>query len=247
MDKYQSKLLEKGVYLQVKTSIDDRDGKEIKPWPNDSITIIQDKDYHHNLYCLSIISSVAEKVETFKSGKWEEVIGQPDLTHTYWEAKVNDYNIDLDFNSRVEKIKFVFKKDLADDFELNIEYKESDKSIFDKETEEKRIADLVQKMSVRTTTGDDLINVMFAVVSEDVKKTEVDLYSLDNQKNRSPMGKFPVEEGMMFKSITGLAYGTYSIQVIQFDSANNIIVQSGFYDVVLRRPNYGGKPTISPW
>ena len=57
------------------------------------------------------------------------------------------------------------------------------------------------------------------------------------------MGKFKVDEGMFYKSITNLAYGKYFYKAQQLDKENNVIVETDFVEFVIRVPYYG-KPFV---
>lgn len=58
------------------------------------------------------------------------------------------------------------------------------------------------------------------------------------------LAKYKVEEGVFFKSIGGLAYGTYEYIVKQFDKDNKLLIETDRIKFSISRPNYGGKPTI---
>ena len=57
------------------------------------------------------------------------------------------------------------------------------------------------------------------------------------------MGVFKVDEGMLYKSISNLAYDTYFYKVSQFDKFGNEIIETDLIQFRLIMPNYG-KPTV---
>ena len=84
-----------------------------------------------------------------------------------------------------------------------------------------------------------LVNVYFQPCTDECAKTVIELYS-----QGMLLGKFNVEEGLFFKSITGLAYGSYEIKVIQYDKNGKELFASDPYPFKLSTPNYGGKHTV---
>jgi hypothetical protein len=246
MDKYQRKILARGVFIYLKDSKEEYDGDSFKAWPADSLTIQQDADYHKTRYCLSIVSILPLEIFVGRKGRWSKNNSFMDKSLPHEDTFAVRWNIDIDFDDRIDQIKIAFLNNIADDCVIDLNYQESDKEAFDKMKEQADEKALIQSMNVRVTTGESLINVMFSEASSNVAKTIVTLYMRDNQNGRSLMGTFPVEKGMMFKSIPGLAFGRYSIKVAQVDAKDQFIAASDYVDVELRQPNYGGKPVIRP-
>jgi hypothetical protein len=247
MDIYQKKLMDEGAaiyaYSDLQHVINER---KLPISEDDSITVVQDKDYHQTKYTIDIRSVVLSSVEFVKGPSVVAFAVQKDSSLAKEGKDVDQFTGIVDFDDRATAIRLHFKNDLADPLTLAIHYQESDKEAFDEEVEKTRVADLVKAMNVRVTTGESLVNVMFSEASSNVAKTIVTLYMRDNQNGRSLMGTFPVEKGMMFKSISGLAFGRYSIKVAQVDAKDQFIAASDYVDVELRQPNYGGKPVIRP-
>jgi hypothetical protein len=246
MDKYQQIILTRNTWFYFKETESSPDGRDLEPWPADSILIKQNPDYHITRYCLSAIFVTPLSVFVKKKGEWTEVPSFMDHALPHADTFAYRANIAIDFDDRVEQIKFVFQNGIADDFIADVHYQEADKEAFDEKKQQEDTEALIRSMGVRVTTGESLINVMFSEASSDVAKTIVTLYMRDNQDNRSLMGTFPVEQGMLFKSISGLAFGRYSIKVAQVDAKDQFIAASDYVDVELRQPNYGGKPVIRP-
>ena len=48
--------------------------------------------------------------------------------------------------------------------------------------------------------------------------------------------KTTVENGIFFKSITGLAYGRYAYIVKQFDKSNSLLVETGYIEFEIKKP-----------
>lgn len=248
MDIYQKKLMEEGTAIYAYSDLQHvADTGRFHISEDDSITVVQDKDYHRTKYTIDIRSVVLSSVEFVKGPSAVAFAVQKDSSLAKEGKDVGQFTGIVDFDDRATAIRLHFKNDLADPLTLALHYQESDKEAFDEEVEKTRVADLVKAMNVRVTTGESLINVMFSQVSSDVAKSIITLYVRDNQDNRSLMGSFPVESGMLFKSIPGLAFGRYSIKVAQVDAQDQFIAASDYVDVEIRQPNYGGKPVIRPW
>ena len=247
MDIYQKTLMDEGAAIYAYSDLQHviNEGK-LHISEDDSITVVQDKDYHRTKYTIDIRSVVLSSVEFVKGPSAVAFAVQKDSSLAKEGKDVDQFTGIVDFDDRATAIRLHFKNDLADPLTLALHYQESDKEAFDEETEKTRVADLMKAMNVRVTTGESLINVMFSQVSPDVAKTIITLYMRDNHDGRSLMGTFPVEQGMLFKSISGLAFGRYSIKVAQVDAKEQFIAASDYVDVELRQPNYGGKPVIRP-
>jgi hypothetical protein len=248
MNTYQKRLLDEGTNMYVfSNSSRSNGGAKLSIGEGDSLVIAQDKDYHNTKYTIDIRSVVLSSVEFVKGPSAVAFAVQKDSSLAKEGKDVDQFTGIVDFDDRATAICLHFKNDLADPLTLTLHYRESNKEAFDAETENARAADLVKAMNVRVTVGESLINVMFSKASANVAKTVVALYMRDNQNNRNLMGTFPVEQGMMFKSISGLAFGLYSIKVTQVDTKDQLIAASDYVDVEIRKPNYGGKPTIGMW
>jgi hypothetical protein len=239
MDQYQTKLLTEG------TSLYDAKGEQmVNPWPSESITIVQDNDYHITQYSYYLKTTILAKLLAFQDNEWKEIPASqiPDCRQD--DRLVPGYVLVFDFDDRISKIKLVFKNNLADDFEMNIVYQESDKQAFDSQCEQERIEELIKEMNIHTGTGDSLINVYFKPACPEYASAEVVLYkSLVNNGSVSLLdnmliGKYEVKEGFFFQSITDLAYGFYCIKVIQKDKNGKEIVSSPLISVEISAPRY---------
>ncbi len=76
-----------------------------------------------------------------------------------------------------------------------------------------------------------------------VEIVKINLYSISNNETRL-IGKYKEEEAM-FKSITGLAYGKYCYEIIEFDGAGTEIARTGKIEFTLSVPNYSGRNTVT--
>ncbi len=94
-------------------------------------------------------------------------------------------------------------------------------------------------MNVSHSTGNDLVNIYFQPCCDEYERTEITLYK-DNQM----LTKYKVDDGVFFKSISGLAYGNYEYIVKQFGKNDKLLLETGKIRFSISRPNYGGKPII---
>ena len=58
------------------------------------------------------------------------------------------------------------------------------------------------------------------------------------------LAKYKVDEGTFFKSISGLAYGTYEYVVKQYGKSDKLLLETAKIKFTINTPNYGGKPNI---
>lgn len=146
------------------------------------------------------------------------------------------YQLVLDFNDRVKKVKFSFMNGLADDYIMDVVYVEADKDkYYLKKAEEDRRA-LIEKAKIKVSTGASLVNICFAPCSDDYAGTEIELYSDHNL-----MAKYKVPEEQYFKSIEGLAYGSYSFVLRQYDKHGKIIFQTDEIGFGIIKPRSGNR------
>ena len=86
---------------------------------DDTFELRQDEKLKKTQYTLSIKKKEHNpflRIESKIGENWETI-----------EETNGEYNINADFNNKIEAIKFVFKNNLADDYILNMKYKEVNK------------------------------------------------------------------------------------------------------------------------
>lgn len=243
MDKYQKFLLSKygksfyKLFYRACPVEQEEQGSSIQYLFSDektnSITIKQDEDINITQYILILNGKadqydVLSKVSVYKNKHWEEI-----------ELSRKGYRIIIDFNDRTEKIKLSFVNNLADDYILDIKYLEADKEKYYAKQVQQKKDSLLKTANIKHSTGNDLVNIYFQPCCDECEKTEISLY-----KDGLMLAKYKVEEGVFFKSIGGLAYGTYEYIVKQFDKDNKLLIETDRIKFSISRPNYGGKPTI---
>lgn len=198
---------------------------------NDSITIKQDEDVNITRYILKIFklrsNDIFSEVSVYKKGKWEQIEFD------------TSYRIIIDFNDRVEKIKFSFVNNLADDYILDVNYQEADKEAWARKIEKEHRESLIATANIKVSTGTDLVNIYFQPCCKNYASTEIALF-----KDNMMIAKYKVEEDVFFKSINGLAFGKYEFILKQYDDKKNVVLESNKISFSLKMPQFDGKPTI---
>lgn len=174
----------------------------------------------------------------YLNGEWKET-----------ERRGVNFVVLLDFENRVEQIKIVFADNLADDYVFTVRYVEADKELYCKKQKEKLKADRLAAAQIKHATGADLVNIYFQPCCTDYEYTEIYLYiPQDYATVGGPCGpvkkpsswqlfkkcKVPSED--FYKSISGLAYGTYAYVVKQFDKKGNVLLETEYMEFSLEAP-----------
>ena len=161
--------------------------------------------------------------------------------------------ITVDFNDRIDAIKLSFIKNIADDLEIGIAYQEADKQAYAARQEILRKENTLRRAAIKHSVGESLVNIYFQPCADNYNHTEISLFIPDktevkqvggphgpvNQENVlswSMILKTTVENGIFFKSITGLAYGRYAYIVKQFDKSNSLLVETGYIEFEIKKP-----------
>lgn len=244
MDKYQESLM-RGIRFEQFDAITSK-GQGIV-YENDALKIVQDENITHSEYLVYFAgnNSVISKVEVFENGEYKE---SPQYTPIQFESGKTFYRKDLvikvDFNNPIiTKIKIYFIDDLADPLEVSIEYIFANKGKYFQKKENERIAELIKKMNVKDSCGDNLVTIKFQNCDECIEKTQIALFNDEKQL----MGIFKVEAGMFYKSIINLAYGTYFYKISQYDKNDALIVETDFIKFIISRQYYGGGKPVVTW
>ena len=227
MDKYQRMLLDNIDIKYYSKELDKICTYNIK---DNDLTLYQDDNYNIVKYNLIFNSESISSIETYNK-KWE-------LKQGY----LNQFDVEIDFTNQIRKIKISFNDDIADPVILNINYMYANRDDYDLALKEKSEDILIKKASIRVTTGNSLINVLFQPVSQSYAYTKVELYSfMDNVPLL--MARYKISDDLFFIPIKDLAYGTYKIKVIEYGNNDEVIFESPYYLVTLQRPRSIQSPT----
>ena len=157
--------------------------------------------------------------------------------------------IPVDFENPIKEIILSFNG-VIEPMTIPVEFVAADRKIFDDKMEKERQTNLAQLACIKVSTSDDLVNIYFQPCSDNYKKTIIELYLASGTYSKIASGaypinfvfhpqllsatpvqmivKFKVEDGMMFKSITGLAKGAYGFKLAQYDNKGNLLFKTDY-------------------
>lgn len=127
--------------------------------------------------------------------------------------------VPVDFDQQASKIKIYFANEIATPIEFKLKFLEVDHSIYDAIIQTR----LNEQIKPEHKTGNDLVNIYWNLVSNEVNYTQVNLYLSSNEIRL--IGKYKESE-TMFKSITGLAYAKYLYEIIEFNQDDKEIART---------------------
>ncbi len=234
MNKYQEFLLQNIRFYLISSSICDSNKNFEVKYSDNILTIKQLSDITVTNGCVFVMGNGIDSV--FAVNGATEVAWEDTSDKRYTIKKIN-----FDFNDTFESVRIKFANDIADDVIIPVKFIEADKEVYyAKKAKEARDA-LIKAAQVKHAMGSDLINIYFQPCSNNYSKTVIFLYR-ENQL----MAKYKVDEDEFFKSISGLAYGTYTYELAQYDTAGTEIIKTDMITFKISKPNYGGKPIIFP-
>ena len=228
MNKYQEFAVK-----QIKI-IGDNSLKSFK-WDFNKVVLEQNENYNLTKYTIAIHQASITKIEVITKDSSYEVARVDEYQHT----------LELDFENKISAIKLHFTEDIVDPVEIPIEYIDANKEIYDEKIRIENKKALDEKAKVKVNTGDSIINVTFQPINSSYSYSKVELYAVNGTDDYQLMAKYKTTEDVYFHSITGLAYGTYAIILVQYESNDKEIYKSDFIQVILKKPNYSGKPTVT--
>ena len=244
MNKYQKFVVESLIRFQMWDG--KRDSMSACPVEENKIILKQYNDItitKYSLYAVmdSIDYSKDIKVEFLSDGKWAEF---PEL----FKGRVPE--LPIDFDNQIEKVKISSASNMFDEIELELTYVFADKEAYyakkaaedlaKKEADQKVLNALIKP---EHKTGNDLVNIYWDLVNDKVEdhisrlEKVNELYDGIMTLNKI-IDKYKEEEAM-YKSITGLAYGKYCYEIIEFDGAGTEIARTDKIEFTLSVPNYG--------
>jgi len=248
MDKYQVYALRNagyGVWKDEKFDNDSRMDKTVSKssWScildtDNKIVINQDENYNITKYYVRFLATV-EKV----------VVG--DKVYSLQPSENPKYKfvtVPVDFNNQIKEMELHFNG-VIDPIKIPVQYIAIDKNIYDSKLENERQFNLATKANIKVSTGEALVNIYFQPCKDNYAKTVIELYLAVGKYPPAPtvmgrgmkyrpallsatpgqmIGKYNVEEGMMFKSITGLAKGAYGFKLSQYDNEGNLLFTTDY-------------------
>ena len=218
MNKYQKYFLKEDAYIDCFALGSDINCSLDRTLENGVVRIKQNEDISIKEYTLASrypFDYLCEN-EWRKSSKMENRV---------WQIAKFDWAVPI------EKVRFLVDNEFVEALEINIEYEFADVEAYNKKQEQKRKNDLIEKASIKHSTGADLVNIYFQPCSSDYIRTEIALY-----RDGLMLAKYKVDEESFFKSIGGLAYGTYSFVVKQFDKNDNLLLETEHIEFTVKAP-----------
>ena len=218
MNKYQKYFLKEDAYIDCFALGSDINCSLDRTLENGVVRIKQNEDISIKEYTLASrypFDYLCEN-EWRKSSKMENRV---------WQIAKFDWTVPI------EKVRFLVDNEFVEALEINIEYEFADVEAYNKKQEQKRKNDLIEKASIKHSTGADLVNIYFQPCSSDYIRTEITLY-----RDGLMLAKYKVDEESFFKSIGGLAYGTYSFVVKQFDKNDNLLLETEHIEFTVKAP-----------
>ena len=218
MNKYQKYFLKEDAYIDCFALGSDINCSLDRTLENGVVRIKQNEDISIKEYTLASrypFDYLCEN-EWRKSSKMENRV---------WQIAKFDWAVPI------EKVRFLVDNEFVEALEINIEYEFADVEAYNKKQEQKRKNDLIEKASIKHSTGADLVNIYFQPCSSDYIRTEIALY-----RDGLMLSKYKVDEESFFKSIGGLAYGTYSFIVKQFDKSDNLLLETEHIEFTVKAP-----------
>lgn len=215
----------------------------------DDITIIK--------YALVLGKEVVKalnKLYVLKNGEWTEISianisTKNSFGHTFGFDNPQGYIVPIDFDDKADKLKITFVNNIADEYVIELKFVEADKDLYYQRQEADRKVNMLQSAQIKHSTGTDLINIYFQPCCSDYEYTEIYLYiPQDYVTVGGPHGpvkkpsswqlfkkcKIPSED--FYKSINGLAYGTYAYVIKQFDKKDNLLLETEYIEFSLKAP-----------
>ena len=190
-------------------------------YDEDVYTLTQEEDIFSTKYEFVVKTNPNIETCTFLvNGEWQSA-----------SRKGSAFSVELDFENRVEKVKLTFADNIVDDYIFSIQYVEADKDLYYQKQAEEQKAKLLSAAQIKHSTGADLVNIYFQPCCVQYAKTEIVLY-----KDTMMLAKYKVEEETFFKSISGLAPGTYSYVIKQYDKKDDLLMETEHFEFRIQKP-----------
>ena len=210
-------------------------------YENNIYTLTQEEDIFATKYEFVIKTNSNIETCTFLvNGEWQNAI-----------RKGTAFSIELDFENRIEKVKLTFLDNIVDDYVFSVEYVEADKELYYQKQESERKANLLSSAQIKHSTSSDLVNIYFQPCCDKYEYTEILLYIPKEEIVKGWTGdgrkvveipswsmikkcKVPAED--FYKSINGLAPGTYSFVIKQYDKKDELLMETEHIEFQIKAP-----------
>lgn len=240
MDKYQNAIINE--YFATYYLIVSNKGYDNQILKGDNIVLTQDEDISISDYKLQISNYCIKEIYYKKGSKFvpflEENVKSKYKLSGIFSNPVNFY-IPIDFEKPINSIKIVFKNNLADDLVLSLSYVLADKEKYNARVAKAKYNKLLENAKVSCACGADLVNIYFQPCCEAYARTEIYLY-----RDNVLLAKYKTDDDVYFKTISGLAYGTYYFVLKQFDSKNKLLIETAKIKFVISSGSRSSIPVV---
>ena len=236
MDKYQKFILDRTVcFISENKELDSNAKKNsVTSFVNENGELLVKQVENYNIKKYFILFSGVKLASVEIDGSAREVIDTP--KHRLLDKKT--IVVPVDFDKQAKQIKVSFPDGLAEPLALKLCFVETDHSIYDSKVQ----AEINQKICPEHKTGIDLVNIYWNLVSDEVETTQINLYFVSNNTERL-ISKYK-ENGAMFKSVTGLAFGRYRYEIFEFDKNGKELARTQKIEFSLSVPDYSGENIV---
>ena len=145
--------------------------------------------------------------------------------------------VEVNFDKPAKEITFEFADGICEPLTCKLKFVEVDHGIYDSKVQ----AEINASIKPEHKTGVDLVNIYWNLVSEKVELTQINLYAWTSEERL--IAKYKETEAT-FKSVTGLAFGTYFYEIIEFDKDGKELARTGKIQFRLNKPDYGENTVI---
>ena len=242
MDRYQKVLLETEKTSVFFTCTSEKNSFVLDGgfnYDEDVYTLTQEEDIFSTKYEFIIKTNSNIETCTFLvNGEWQSA-----------SRKGTAFSVELDFENRVEKVKLTFADNIVDDYTFSVQYVEADKDLYYQKQAETRRNTYIEAAQIKHSTGADLVNIYFQPCCSDYEHTEIYLYipqdyvtvggpyaPVKKPSSWQLFKKCKVSSEDFYKSINGLAYGTYAYVIKQFDKKDNLLLETEYIEFSLKAP-----------
>ena len=101
----------------------------------------------------------------------------------------------IDFNDRIDAIRLKFIKNIADDLEIGIAYKEADKQAYNEMQAVLQKENTLKRAAIKHSTGESLVNIYFQPCADNYDHTEISLFIPEKTEVKKVGGPYgPVDQ-----------------------------------------------------
>ncbi len=206
-----------------------------------TLSLLQDEDINIEKYILlfDLGKYINNVIISFSNDKknWSEIeVKNFKRNDSKFIAKA----LPIDFKDPIKFIKIADKNEFIEPVIFNLVYVEADKEKYYAKIAQAKKDKMLKTAQISHATGADLVNIYFQPCCDEYAKTTIILYNKDQQL----MAKYKVEEDVFFKSISGLAYGTYYYELIQYDTNGIDLIKTNKIAFTIKAASNGSKPIV---